>query len=205
MKVLIIGTWRSGTTSLSRAIESQGFKTFLEPFNTGLFNGRNHLYPIKKINSYKNVLVKTLSSHLPKNSKLNIVEFYVKFIKEFDFILLLDRKDLNEHKESFLHMNWRLDSKESVMQQWDETTVPMKYRQKFKETNRYYELEMQKIILKIISKSTNIPITYYEQLYSNDREQSLNIIKSWNLNLDNIILNEELNPKYKLKIDKKIF
>ena len=51
--------------------------------------------------------------------------------------------------------------------------------------------------IKQISKEFKLDITYYEDLFGKDRNKSLEIIKSFNLDLDSEKLNEYLNPKYK--------
>jgi len=55
----------------------------------------------------------------------------------------------------------------------------------------------------LLSKKLNIDITWYEDLFGNDRKKSLDIIKSWNLDLDSNQLNEDLHPKNKYLITSK--
>ena len=205
MKILIIGVSRSGTNSLQSGIESQNYFSIKEPFNTGLLNGRTHRYPIKEFDLHKNVVVKTLSHHIPTNINLDLISFYKIFLKDFNSIILLDRKDIISHRESFLHLNWRIDNKEPVMQRWQIEDIPEYYKVEFGygPNNRYSELHNQKKYIKLLSNEFNIPISYYEDLYGTDRQLSFDIIKSWNLNLNDELLNEYLSPKNKLRQFKK--
>ena len=54
-----------------------------------------------------------------------------------------------------------------------------------------------------ISTKLSIPIIYYEDLYGLDRDKSLKIIKSLDLDLDVRLLNEKLHPKFKYRQDDK--
>ena len=139
------------------------------------------------------------STHLkPKNTK-NLLEFQLDFAKEFDYIILLDRKNLEEHKESFLHLYYRIDTLQPTMQKWTMDSIPKKYKEEFEIDNRYYDLELQKEQIKKLSELLNIPITYYEDLYGNDRNKSFDIINSWNIPINVDKLNKDLDPMHKLR------
>lgn len=204
MKILILGTSRSGTTSLARGIENQSYFTFYEPFNQNMFDDRDWRYPITDFNKYEKVCVKTLCLQTPLDINIDSFSFYKSFVKDFDKIILLDRKNINEHKQSFLHLYYRLENKESVNLKWDKNTVTKKFKNKFISENRYQELTLQKTEIKKISDFLDNEITYYEDLYGADREKSLKLIMSWKLDIDNKILNEYLHPKFKLKQENKI-
>ena len=53
--------------------------------------------------------------------------------------------------------------------------------------------------MNMISTKLSIPMIYYEDLYGDDRNKSLEIIKSWKLDIDNGKLNEILNPKFRYR------
>ena len=56
MKILIIGTPRSGTTSLIRGIENQNYFGNAEPYNYNIGPDKyDNAYPLKEINEDKNV------------------------------------------------------------------------------------------------------------------------------------------------------
>ena len=56
------------------------------------------------------------------------------------------------------------------------------------------KLKEQKKIIAGISEELNIPITYYEKLYGEDRMESFEVINKWELDLDPFQLNEYLHP-----------
>jgi len=198
MKILIYGTPRSGTTSLMKSLGNQYFFLLEEPF-TEWINKSMCEYPLTELNEHSNIVVKSLALQKPKSSK-NLLEFQLDFAKEFDCVIILDRKNLKEHKESFLHLYYRLDNLHpSVHQKWTMDVIPKKYQEDFEIDNRYYDLELQKEHIKRLSEVLNIPITYYEDLYGNDRKKSFDIINSWNIPIDVNKLNKDLVPIHKLR------
>lgn len=199
MKVLILGISRSGTNSLRNAFYNQGYHTIGEPFNQGLKDDRDYLYPLKDFNIQEKVCVKGLCNQSPINIELNSLEFNKKFINDFDKVILLDRKNIEEHKESFLHLEWRISNNQAVNQKWTSSIIPESFRRNFEDRNEYQKLFNQKEELKEIADFSNIPITYYEDIYGEDRTRSLEVIKSWGIDLDYDKFNEDLNPKYKLR------
>ena len=122
-----------------------------------------------------------------------------------DKLILLDRRNESEHMESFIHLHWRLKNKESVMQNWTSGAVPEWYE---KEHNLKFESDLKEMKdhIKKISELTNTDITYYEDLYSDDRIKAFEIINKWNLkNIDSFEVLEYLDPSKKLKKNIKIF
>jgi len=199
MRILILGISRSGTSSLLKGFGDQGFYQLSEPFNSGINYGTNLDYPISNFNDYTKLCVKCLCKQKPKNLDTDGLSFYKEFIREFDRVIILDRLNKEEHKESYLHMMWRMDNKQSVMLKWTPSDIPQEYKKDFKSDNRFEDLKKEKEEIKLISKKLNIPITYYEDLYGKDRQKSLDIIKSWNININENKLNKYLDPKYKLR------
>ena len=59
MKILIIGTPRSGTTSLIRGIGSQKYFPIGEPYNYNIgYHKYQNKYPLKQVSEYKKIVVK---------------------------------------------------------------------------------------------------------------------------------------------------
>jgi len=202
MKILIIGTSRSGTTSLRRAFKDQDYHTIGEPFNELVTGDRE--YPLHELSQYKNLCVKTLCDQIPKNLDINFLDFITLFSKEFNKIILLDRKNFIEHHKSFVHMHWRLSRNESVHQSWEQSLIPEKFEKNHNYHCRHKHLDLQKEQIGEISDILNIPITWYEDLYGNDRETSLEIINNWNIDdINSVELNKYLDPKFKLKKSEK--
>lgn len=204
MKILILGTSRSGTTALRRGIQAQGYYTIGEPFNELVTGNRN--YPLPELSEHKNICVKTLCDQVPKNIDLSFDEFIKLFVKDFDKIILLNRKNDIEHEESFLHLHWRISKNENTHVEWTGDIIPKDFKDEFYYHNHHTHLYLQKEQLKQISKDIDIPITWYEDLYSDDRTKAFDIINKWNIkHIDPFQLLEYLDPSKKLKKDIKLF
>jgi len=203
VKILIIGIGRSGTTSLLRGIESQGFYGISEPYNEWI---RYELsYPLEELDKYNNIVVKTTSYQKPKNYKGNWIEFVKEFSKSFDKIIFLDRNDFDEHYESTINLWYKSHvQKQPVMSKWSSEDIPDLFRVGFASGGGRQRLEKEKEDLKQLAIELNCDITYYEDLYSNDRSMTIQIISDWGLPLKTNELCIYLDPKYKLKKNKKI-
>ena len=158
MKILILALPRTGSTSLLDKISKEyNLKKVFEPFHPTTQNGWN-----RYDSTEDNIIVKSIVCHHSDNLKL---------IKDFDEIILLSRKNFNDHLESH------------------------SYHVYFANTNGYYhinpyiykeppthiiELCKSDLIdmnneLEKISKITNIPIVYYEDLFDLNSEYRLRL------------------------------
>ena len=230
MNIQIIGVPRSGTTSLLRGISEQGYIRIGEPFNYGLRVNDKIQYPITELETEQKVCVKSLTSQVPHQDDWNFdgegngvdyfIEFQKIFTKQFDRVILLDRKNEIEHFRSYInliqHINngwkkrFRINDKEELIdtsqKKWYEEdlteSVIAKTLQSFKNRTGYEAkdvIEKEKKQINVLSEQLNIPITYYEDLYGEDRLDSFEIINKWDLDLDPFELNDYLHPKYRLK------
>tara|TARA_B100000029_G_C17588586_1_gene961851 strand:+ start:22 stop:738 length:717 start_codon:yes stop_codon:yes gene_type:complete len=230
MKIQIIGVARSGTSSLLRGISKQGYIKIGEPFNYALRIKDKIPYPIPELETEQNVCVKSLTSQVPHQDEWQFdgdpngidffIEFQKTFIKQFDRVILLDRKNDTEHFTSYLNLikhitsdnrlKVRINDNEELIdtsqKKWYEgdltKEVINKTLQNFKKKtgqNAKDVFEKEKKQINLLSEELNIPITYYEDLYGEDRIESFEIINKWDLDLDPFELNDYLHPKYKLK------
>jgi len=168
--ILIIGTPRSGTTSLLNTLSNAfKFKRVFEPFNYNIPNSYDYPFLIDES------VVKICPFQTPVEFGMHsdFLNFVKTYSREFDRTILLTRKNNNEHLESW-HKS--ISKKESLD-----------------------DLKIYIDIMYEISKELAIPITEYNELYGMDRNKSLDIIKSWNLNMNNIHINEHLNPKFRYR------
>jgi len=171
-KILIIGTPRSGTTSLLNVLSNAGkLKRVFEPFNYDIPN--NYNFPFNLENS----IVKICPFQTPKEygNHSDFLSFVKEYYLEFDKTILLTRKNKKEHL-----MSWH----SSISKTKKETEQDLKI---------YIDVMYE------ISNYVNIPLTFYEDLYGEDREKSLSIIKNWNLPFKSNRINEYLHPKYRYK------
>ena len=178
------------------AFSEQNYHTLIEPYN---LKYRDNPYPLKEI-SYSKLCVKSIGLQRPKNILLNeIVEWQLEFIQDFDKLILLDRRNESEHMESFMHLHWRLQNEEFVMQNWTSDIIPEWFKKREK-LEFEYDLKQMKDHIQKISELTNIDITYYEDLYGDDRVKAFDIINRWGIkDIDPFEVLEYLDPSKKLK------
>lgn len=196
MKILILSPPRSGSTSLLNSICQLGrYKRIVEPYIKPKKLSTRTPYPYPLELSEK-CAVKMLSFQVPKDyGKPNE---YVNFIKSihsyYDKKIILNRKNLKEHFESFINLKVRNVYGLNVHGSW--------YVDDIEKHKKNFDLEKfipYRNIIDEISNELKIPIAYYEDLYGKDRLKSLEIIKSWDLDIDSKQLNELLHPKFKYR------
>ena len=164
MKVLLITLPRTGSTSLLKTIsKEQKLNSISEPFNN--VNGNLEKYKDYDWKNINDICVKTHINHKD-------VTFYLKFIKFFDEVILLSRKDLNACAESLSYANYFQNFTEKY--EWIKTP---NFNENIKLVKEFNE-ELEKL-----SKLTNIKISYYEDLFDSESEYKLrkNDIKRKNL------------------------
>jgi hypothetical protein len=171
MKILLLGTPRSGSTSLVRLINSHinlpNYKMVIEPFNNSLyFDGNN---TIKTLLQYENILVKNLfligNDEYPKDSFIDVFEYLNWCYTYFDKIIVLDRRDRIAQSESFVinETMWRekgigwhtkkIYDLDGIDKSYLETMI-----------DRYTKSSK---ILNDIAYTNNFPIFYYEDIFLN--------------------------------------
>ena len=164
MKVLLITLPRTGSTSLLKKIsKEQKLNSIGETFNN--VNGNLEKYKDYDWKNINDICVKTHINHKD-------VTFYLKFIKFFDEVILLSRKDLNACAESLSYANYFQNFTEKY--EWIKTP---NFNENIKLVKEFNE-ELEKL-----SKLTNIKISYYEDLFDSESEYKLrkNDIKRKNL------------------------
>jgi hypothetical protein len=154
MKILILALPRTGSTSLLKKIsEEQKLYSISEPFNN--VNGNLEKYKDSDWKNTNDICVKTHINHKD-------VTFYLEFIKFFDEVILLSRKDLNACAESLSYANYFQNFTEKY--EWINTP---NLNQNIKLVKKFDEE------LKKLSKLTNIKISYYEDLFNTESEDKL--------------------------------
>jgi hypothetical protein len=164
VKILLITLPRTGSTSLLKKIsEKEKLESISEPFND--VNGNLEKYEEYDWKTANNICVKTHINH--KN-----VLFYLEFIKFYDEVILLSRKDLTACAESLSYANHFQNFTEKY--EWINTP---NLNQNIKLVKEFNE-ELEKL-----SKLINIDILYYEDLFNLESENKLrkNDIKRKNI------------------------
>jgi hypothetical protein len=178
MKILIIGTLRSGTTSLMNAIGNGLNLTicnepFLKSNTTTIYNSNQN-----------NIVLKTMIHH---QSFAEMDELR----NSFDKTILLSRKDVNAVWESICNVIYKRD-----VLKLDEDVWLQPYTHNKDSINDIHRLGVHHRLNLITKYSfhSNIDIIWYEDLFSSDRNVSENIFNSIGLNLSYESIYEYINP-----------
>jgi len=192
MKILVIATPRSGSTTLTNSIAVVlGYDKYHEPFN---YNHPKLAFRTFPDQFPEDVIVKTLFHQIPLDSD-NPFLFYKDEILKYDKVIILARQDLKASYESFNHNlahnekgNWHL---------------PYVYKGVDFNLNLYKDyLKWTSDIIEF-SCISNIEITWYEDLYFGDRKKSLQTINNWNIGVNAEQLLNTLKNRKKYRINNK--
>lgn len=186
MKILIIAHGRSGSSNLLKSLGNVlKLKLYGEPFNLSLWKT-----PVT-IDINSDCIIKTLAEQVPNNE--DPVEFYTEYVKNFDITILLLRKNKKETTES---LTTSMD-----------TNI-------WHELYRYIDIEITEYVVNLynttfkiintLSDTTNLPITYYENLYSGDITVFTNEMKKIGLEKYTEELFPYFNPKNRYRQFKKL-
>lgn len=163
MKVLILSVPRSGSTSLMKSISSEkNLEYIFEPFSYRVYE--RNLYTSDK----KNVVVKLLvGQDTTYSKKINYdrwLEWSIDFVKEFDEVILLSRKNIKEASESYSNALWT----SNWYDRYEYKSLPNigHALNHITESNKY---------LNYLSEKTSIPITYYEDIYDKKSNNRLRV------------------------------
>jgi len=157
MKILLITLPRTGSTSLLKQISTErGLNSISEPFN----EVNNNIEKYKKFDweFTNNICVKTHINHRE-------IPFYLDFVKFFDDVILLSRKDLIACAESLSYANHFKNFDSHYV--WVNTP------------NIKYNIELIKKFdkkLLELSKMINTNIIYYEDIFDVNSSNRLRIV-----------------------------
>jgi hypothetical protein len=207
MKILLLGTPRSGSTSLVRLIDSHinlfNYKMFIEPFNSILDNATDSINPLLK---YENILVKNLflsgNDEYPKGSFKDMFEYLNWCYSFFDKIIILDRKDKVAQSESFTinETMWREKGLDwHTPKIYDIDKIEPSYLKTM--LGRYIKSSE---ILHNISNQHNFPIFYFEDIFLNKSRKHIELLFSYlDMELNELNYTEYiLSPIRKVRINK---
>lgn len=154
MKILLITLPRTGSTSLlKKIVEEQNLISITEPFND--VNGNLQKYKDYNWKNANDICVKTHINHKD-------ISFYSEFIKYFDKVILLSRKNLIACAESLSYANYFQNFTEKYT--W---TITPNLTDNIKLVKGFDE-DLQKL-----SKLINTEILYYEDLFDINSENKL--------------------------------
>lgn len=172
MGLIIVSGPRTGSTNLMLSLSSvYSIPYIFEPNITVDFDYSN----------YKNNVVKYV---LLGDSDLEYYEKLIEIVKQFDIIILLDRKNKEEQSESF----YSLRNYGTFYKKWGKEYID-KESDQFK--NILSDVNNKSNLLLKLSNDLNLKIDYYEDLFNNKtlNDKSIKLDKKY------------LSDKYKLRQD----
>lgn len=214
MKILILGLGRSGTTSLLNGLNASinnslrlfevfnpfspdyadqnyiNHKNFLKNQTTPLIE-KNLISDLTKHISHTEVFASLSFYQLIHSMPLFqfITNFYIKYFKSFDKIILMSRRNLKESTISWVNCS-----------HYKNFFEPYKPNPSLDIKDKLLEFEFYQKVLEDISLKLNIPITYYEDIYTGNKQDLQTFLKKTNIQVDNFeILFEHLHPKNRLR------
>jgi len=213
MRVLILGTPRSGSTSLVKFIDSHiklsNYQMFIEPFNQNLYPNKE--YDIDRdtilyFTKYNNILVKSLflleHEEYPIKSFNNIYEYLDWCYSYFDKIIILDRKDKLAQSESFVVNETSMRERGvgwHTPKIYDVDKIEPSYIKTM--IDRYTESSE---ILHSISSKQKFPMFYYEDIFlEKSRKHIEELFRYLDMEMDESNYMEWiLSPYRRVRIDK---
>lgn len=178
MRILIVATPRSGSTELAvRLGRYLNLKTLMEPFSYGKWDVPSELVREKRIwEPPDNIVLKSLIHDVPKDylhtvdgehkklpkefHKITAIDFYEKYYKLFDKVILLKRRDISQQIQSWMDFTFHY-SRGKVNEGIDYRKRPGYQKVAgdiIKLDHWLYELHTR----------IKIPFTYYEDLFMHE-------------------------------------
>jgi len=209
---LILGVYRSGTSSLAIYLGEQIGSRILEPWGI-----RKYIpsYPISSVADKYNTILKSIVNQKPKQCKENLFHFLVELVEYFgiDNTIFITRKNFEEHILSFtnlMYAKYKFDEHfkktgikdfsflNNMAKSWKISDLPKSYLHNQELQDKYrFLISKRNHLLSKLSSHFGKKIIWYEDLYGKDRKLSLDIIKSWKFDINCNLLNEQLDPKFK--------
>lgn len=189
MKILIIAHHRSGSTVLMRSL-FHGIKNSIEicePFKNKNPNTiSNHIAFLN--NSTNNVIEKHLITQPTKNYNDNIL-FFKEYMLNFNKVIILLRNNQIETAKSQYYLVKHMAEGVSVHSPYT-IKENLDLSQDLTSVKNYHKS------LYNLSSITKIPITFYEDLYSGNKEYINYFLKTQDIQINNFnLFCEYLNPK----------
>ena len=161
--ILILSLPRTGSSNLQRSLcSAYNFKLYFESdkVQPELYTKGKQIRP----NSVHKLII------FPSKG----IDYYLDLIERFDFTILLSRRDLKQTAESFYILKNINNGK--VNAQWNDMVIDREGIRNLEEYKRLLKnIKSKWKLLQEISEKTNIPIDFYEDVYSQKRLLNQNI------------------------------
>lgn len=193
-KLLIIAIGRCGSTALASALhkavpEYAKLERIFEPYNEYL--GEDIVKTDYEFSNYS--VCKTLVHQLPVSS--SVEEHYDKLLSIFDKVILLSRRNFEDTLTSFVYrvINSKSDEWHTRYFVEDSSNLPLERHREF--------IQQQYVKLDYLSSRYNLPIYFYEDIFSGNQIKINTFIDSIDLNLNKDIMWRYINPANKQRVD----
>ena len=208
MKILIISSPRSGSTTLFNALYKclSNYKGFCEPFNAG-DESLGNSYKEYSLN-YSNLIVKVLPWDLLISNRLEYFEIIDQFFQTNTYSLdivkskaLLNLKNYSSNFDQIILLTRKNKISQAQSYTFASTThlyhTTYEYNQDFQDLTRGFTfIQNHDDILFSLSQKLNLSITYYEDLFQGNKSNIKNFLNQNNIQLNNEnVFYEYLNPK----------
>ena len=201
MKILIFASPRSGSTALTHAINQLlDIPMILEPYNILNIQGKSKKEIANlQYNLPDNCIVKVLSKHKTR-------KFFAEYIKLFDKVIYLTRKDVRLAIESYYHANQR----EEVNQDEFPGATKWHFAYTFDSTNTPIDQWVTDYItfsideVKLVANLNKKSYIVYEDLFSNDLDVFNQTVESLGLDIDKKKLRDKIHPSKKYRKEVKL-
>lgn len=193
MRILILTSPRCGSSALTRALsKALNYKEYQEPYNK--FWGSK--YYKKDADIFEdNCVVKLIAYEKSPGYEGSTLSFLLEFIKQFDRVIFLDRKDFTAQLESYSFMRQHRYNGD-----WQARYI---YKEDTKLDVDNYYLSLLKDIVLFLSNQSKKSITYYEDIFSNNPELVESTLEKSGINIKYEDLRPYIDSKYKLRVEKK--
>lgn len=164
MRVLIISLPRTGSTSLLyKYAREYGLHPYFEPF-----------YTKREYDLPDNSVMKSIIMHAPEGIE-DKVAFYTEYVKNYDKVVLLSRRDLKAQSESWAFM-WENKANGYI------PNKPYVFEATGKEDYYYNWAKELQGDLERLSVNTGIDITYYEDIFdTKSKDKYRKEYKEWQI------------------------
>lgn len=193
MRIAILTSARSGSTSLFRLIEehldSSNYVLISEPFNNHYWKVTGKSFDYTYFENKNNVLIKTFigNSQIPKSFTNNVNKYWDWFFQYFEKIIILDRQNKQLQSESLVyHLKKKYLKNWHQKDYYDLTDIKP---EDIKKTKKILIGDSEKMHL--ISKR-GYPIFYYEDIFIKKNKKIINDL----FNYIEVALSEAMYQKY---------
>jgi hypothetical protein len=212
MKIILIAEPRCGTTNLYNYVASitKNYICYNEPFKEERIIYNTYI-EYNKIISHKNIFVKQLYSHKPKEFlDKSFEEIYDLVYKDFDIIVFLDRIDKHKQSESYVHAQctniWHTPYDFDIKNVESKTILINGVNEKNgKDSLILYENAFKNTSAQILKTANklNKKIYYYEDIYFN-KQKMIEFLNELNIEFDEKLYNQFLADTNKYRKNLKI-